>query len=190
MEPTMKPKLVLHICCAPDEAWVVHSLSGTRELHCFFSNSNIQPEAEYRTRLDEARRVAAHYGVAFSAAPYAPAAWEDAVRDHLHTPEGGSRCAECFRLRLEETARFTRSIGWPSFTTVMSISPHKNVRVLTAEGTRAAHESGVCYEPFDFKKKDGFLGSIRLSRELKLYRQDYCGCRLSLAERTTRAKPR
>jgi predicted adenine nucleotide alpha hydrolase (AANH) superfamily ATPase len=40
----------------------------------------------------------------------------------------------------------------------------------------------MCHVPYlfsDFKKKDGFLRSIRLSEEYHLYRQDYCGCRYS-----------
>ncbi|MBR1374122.1 epoxyqueuosine reductase QueH [bacterium] len=32
------------------------------------------------------------------------------------------------------------------------------------------------YLPLDFKKKDGFLKTNKLSKELGLYRQNYCGC--------------
>jgi epoxyqueuosine reductase len=180
-------RLVLHVCCAPDEAWVVKKLHETHELRCFFCNPNIQPLPEYEKRLAEAQRVAAHFGVPFSAPAYQPEGWEAAVQSQLDTPEGGARCMSCFLLRLRATAQFCRDLGWPAFTTVMSISPHKRIAMLNTAGATAAAEHGVAYEPYDFKKNDGFLGSIKLSKELGLYRQDYCGCRLSRDERDARA---
>jgi predicted adenine nucleotide alpha hydrolase (AANH) superfamily ATPase len=186
----MKQKLLLHICCAPDEAWVVHTLIETHELRCFFCNPNIQPLDEYEKRLREAQKTADHFSVPFDAAAYDPASWETAVKDLIDTPEGGARCEQCFLLRLRRTAHYCASIAWPSFTTVMSVSPHKKIDMLNTAGRQAAREFNVEYEPFNFKKNDGFIKSIRLSRELGLYRQDYCGCRLSKAERDERNRSR
>ena len=182
----IKPDLVLHICCAPDEAWVVHTLRDTFSLHCFFSNPNISPAHEYELRLAEAKKVAQKYDVPFTADCYEPQTWEDAIRAYDHTPESGQRCYHCFLLRLRRTARFCREQGLRSFTTVMSISPHKQIAMLNEAGSSAAAEFGIRYEPHDFKKKDGFKNSISLSKELGLYRQNYCGCRLSKAERDER----
>lgn len=182
----MKTQLVLHICCAPDEAWVVKSLQEEYELFCFFCNPNIQPEDEYNKRLKEAEKVARIYKVPIANDPYKPEMWEKAIHGLEHTPEGGERCMRCFLLRLKRTARFCHELGWSLFTTVMSISPHKRVEMLNQAGTQAAEEYRVTYKEFDFKKKDGFINSIKLSRELGLYRQDYCGCRLSKKERDKR----
>jgi hypothetical protein len=184
----MKSQLLLHICCAPDEAWVVHTLSEEFDLRCFFCNPNIQPESEYEKRLAEAKKTAVRYGVPFDSEPYKPDEWEAAVLGLTDTPEGGARCEQCFLLRLRQTARFCKSIGWQRFTTVMSISPHKRIEMLNKTGKMAADEYGLVYEPFNFKKNNGFLNSIKLSKELGLYRQDYCGCRLSKAERDARKK--
>ena len=184
----MKPQLLLHICCAPDEAWVVHTLSVEYDLRSYFCNPNIQPQHEYEKRLAEAARTAAHYNVSFDSEPYRPQEWEDSVKDYTDTPEGGARCEQCFLLRLRQTARFCVSIGWQRFTTVMSISPHKRIDMLNKTGLMAAAEFGLIYEPFNFKKNNGFLNSIKLSKELGLYRQDYCGCRLSKSEREQRNK--
>ena len=182
----MKPKLVLHVCCAPDEAYVVQTLKESRDLTCFFCNPNIAPAEEYDLRLHEARSVAEQYGVPFVADGYEPDLWENSIAGAENTPEGGERCRRCFLLRLRRTAAFCQARGWPSFTTVMSISPHKNLRLLNECGMAAADEFGVRYEPFDFKKKDGFRSSTLLSKKLGLYRQDYCGCRLSKKERDLR----
>jgi epoxyqueuosine reductase len=182
----VKLKLLLHICCAPDEAWVVSSLSETYDLRCFFCNPNIQPQEEYEKRLWEAKKVAIHFGVPFDSSPYDPQSWEKTIQNLAHTPEGGGRCEQCFLLRLRQTAQYCESIAWPHFTTVMSISPHKNIDQLNKAGFAAAEEYRVVYEPFNFKKNNGFQKSIQLSNELGLYRQDYCGCRLSKAERDER----
>jgi len=184
----MKSQLLLHVCCAPDEAWVVHALNELYTLRCFFCNSNIQPEEEYEKRLCEAQKTARLYNVPFDAAPYEPESWEDAVRDVASTSEGGLRCEQCFLLRLTQTARFCQSIGWSDFTTVMSISPHKKIDMLNNAGTQAAGLYNIRYEPFNFKKNNGFLHSIQLSKKLGLYRQDYCGCRLSKEERNERMR--
>ncbi|MBN1576271.1 MAG: epoxyqueuosine reductase QueH [Chitinispirillaceae bacterium] len=184
----MKPPLLLHICCAPDEAWVVSTLKEAHSLHCFFCNPNISPESEYRLRLAEAQRVALHYNVPFTADSYDPVSWETAIAPVAATPEGGERCRRCYDLRLRRSARFCAEIGFPAFTTVMSISPHKRITMLNEAGEAAAAAFKVKYCPFDFKKKDGFKNSIALSRELGLYRQDYCGCRLSRDERDERLR--
>jgi len=182
----MKPKLFLHICCAPDEAYAVDLIKDSYEVHCFFCNPNIFPPEEYYLRLDEAEKAASVYGVPFTCDDYLPALWSDAVRGFIDTPEGGDRCGKCFLLRLSRTAQTCAEMGWPAFGTVMSVSPHKKVSMLDEAGEAAAKAHGVSYISFNFKKQDGFRKSIELSRKLGLYRQNYCGCEPSLNERKQR----
>ena len=66
-------------------------------------------------------------------------------------------------------------LGFP-FATTLTVSPHKNSRVIFDEGAKFP-----LFEAIDFKKKDGFLLSIRESTRLGLYRQRFCGCEFSLA---------
>jgi predicted adenine nucleotide alpha hydrolase (AANH) superfamily ATPase len=184
----MDKKLLLHICCAPDEAWVLSLLKDKYELHCFFCNPNIYPNSEYENRLGEAKLIAEKYGIPFTVDDYNPNEWENAIKGYEDTPEGGARCFQCFLLRLRRSAEFCSSIGFESFTTVMSISPHKKIEMLNQAGEIAAKEYGVIYEHFNFKKNNGFINSVNLSKELGLTRQDYCGCYLSLKERDERKK--
>jgi predicted adenine nucleotide alpha hydrolase (AANH) superfamily ATPase len=185
-----KPKLLLHICCAPDEAYAVDLIRDEYELHCFFCNPNIFPEDEFLLRLNEANRAAEIYGVPFTWDEYDHGAWTGATAEHTDTPESGARCRECFLLRLRRAAEVCRKMGWPAFGTVMSVSPHKKTAMLDEAGRTAAAACGVGYVPFDFKKKNGFNKSIALSRRLGLYRQGYCGCGLSLKEMELRKKRR
>ena len=59
----------------------------------------------------------------------------------------------------------------------------KNAQKLNEIGERLSAEYGVQWLPSDFKKKNGYKRSIELSAEYDLYRQDYCGCAFSKAER-------
>lgn len=182
--------LLLHICCAPDEAWAIKSLDQTFDLHCYFCNPNIHPSAEYALRLSEAKRAAAMFGVPFDADEYQPDLWKTAIKGLEDSAEGGPRCEACFLLRLRRTAAFCVRHGFLSFATVMSVSPHKQIGMLNRTGQKAAQEYNLAFVEFNFKKNNGFLQSVALSHELGLYRQDYCGCHLSLAQRDQRIAAR
>ena len=69
----------------------------------------------------------------------------------------------------------------PIFTTSLTVSPHKVSATVFAAGRAAADASSgqARFLPVDFKKGDGFLLSIRRTKELGLYRQSYCGCEFS-----------
>ncbi len=57
---------------------------------------------------------------------------------------------------------------------------------LASDENRGEAEAGggkVVFLPSDFKKKEGYKRSIELSQKFGLYRQDYCGCGFSKAER-------
>ena len=80
--------------------------------------------------------------------------------------------------------------GYDYFTTTLTISPLKNAGRLNEIGEEVGRLYGVRHLPSDFKKKNGYKRSIELSREYGLYRQDYCGCVYSLAERERQRQER
>lgn len=53
-------------------------------------------------------------------------------------PEGGARCTECFRFRLEKTAELAKERKYDYFTTTLSVSPHKNSQLLNELGKKLA----------------------------------------------------
>lgn len=178
-----RPKLLLHVCCAPCGSYVLEYLSAWFEIHVLYYNPNISPESEYDHRADELERLIREMplpaDVTFIRGEYAADCFETAVKGLEHEPEGAGRCAVCFRLRLGETARIAAAGGYDYFTTTLSISPHKNAQMLNTIGEELAAQYGVAWLPSDFKKKGGFQRSIELSAQFDLYRQDYCGCRYS-----------
>ena len=65
------------------------------------------------------------------------------------------------------------------FTTTLSISPYKDSIAISQIGNDLSGKYSVKFLDKDFKKQDGYKKSVELSKELKLYRQDYCGCEFS-----------
>lgn len=181
-----KPTLLLHACCAPCASYVLEYLSAYFQITLFFYNPNIDPPDEYARRLAELERFCQEAPFAHDAAilpaAYAPEDFIAASYGLEDAPEGGPRCQNCFRLRLERTALAAREQGFAYFTTTLSISPHKNAQLLNQIGQEMAQRYGVPYLCSDFKKREGYKRSITLSQEYALYRQDYCGCRFSKAE--------
>lgn len=182
-----RPTLLLHACCAPCSSYVLEYLSKHFEITLFFYNPNIGPESEYRYRASELKRLVAEMlpgsGIRVLEAPYDPAEFYAIARGLEGEPEGGARCMKCYRLRLEASARLARELGCEYYTTTLSISPLKNAKALNAIGEELAPIYETKYLPSDFKKREGYKRSIQLSAEYGLYRQDYCGCAYSKAER-------
>ena len=175
-----RPSLLLHSCCAPCSSYVLEYLSRTFDITVFYYNPNIAPAEEFERRVAEQIRLARelpHAGrIDVIRGEYDPQVFYDAVRGHEDDPEGGARCALCFRLRLAEAARLARERGDDYFTTTLTISPLKDAQRLNAIGMALSAETGVPWLPCDFKKKNGYRRSCELSEQYGLYRQDYCGC--------------
>jgi len=184
----MKKRLLLHTCCAPCSTHCVKELMDSYDVVMLFYNPNIHPGGEYYQRYQEAQKVSKALGVPLVEGEYAPEEWLEMVKGLEHEPEGGKRCSVCFGLRLAESARYAKANGFDAFTTTMTISPHKDSDVINDIGESLAAKHGIEWVHSDFKKKDGFRKSVDMSREMKLYRQDYCGCFYSV--RSSIASPK
>lgn len=95
-----------------------------------------------------------------------------------HLPERGARCYECYKLRLDKSARYAKENGFDVFTTTLSISPHKNAAGLNEIGEELSVNTALHIYTC-FKKKNGYKRSIELSEQYGLYRQNFCGCEFS-----------
>ena len=174
------PRLLLHSCCGPCSSYVLEYLSRYFSITVYYYNPNIEPEAEYRKRLDEQSRLLtlACYPnpVALEPAAYDNARFRALTASLAREPEGGARCEVCIRMRMDQAAQFAKAGGYDYFTTTLSVSPHKNAPLINRLGEELSLKYQVPYLYGDFKKRGGYQRSIQLSRQFELYRQNYCGC--------------
>jgi predicted adenine nucleotide alpha hydrolase (AANH) superfamily ATPase len=175
-----RTELLLHVCCAPDATRGVAAFQTRFDVIGFFYNPNIHPREEFRKRLFAAYDLQGKRPFPLIVGTGGEETWEGAVRGLDGEPERGRRCEACVRMRLRETARKASEIGVPAFGTVLTVSPKKDAAMVNRVGREEGERSGVRFVEADLKKEDGFLKSVRASRELGLYRQRYCGCRFSL----------
>lgn len=184
-----KPKLLLHSCCGPCSTAVVERLTDEFDVTVFFYNPCITDEKEYQMRrksqidfIEEYNREnIGNIKVYFKEGAYRPTEFFKAVEGLESEPEGGARCTVCFRQRLEKTAEEAEMSGYDYFGTTLTVSPHKNYKLISEIGKDLALKYGLSFLDRDFKKKDGFKRSIELSKKYGLYRQNYCGCEYSKA---------
>lgn len=178
------PKLLLHACCAPCSSYCLEYLSEYFDITVFCYNPNIYPAEEYGYRVSEIKRLISEseykHPVKVIEADSEPSQFYQAVKGYEKEKEGAERCFICYGLRLEETAKRAKELGFDYFTTTLTISPLKNAEKINEIGEGLAEKYGVKHLPSDFKKKNGYKRSIELSKEHNLYRQNYCGCVYSL----------
>lgn len=172
-------KLLLHSCCGPCSTVVIERLKDRFDVTVFYFNPNIEPREEYEKRKQEQKKVCDFWGVPFVDGDYDNSGWRQFVAGLEAEREGGKRCEKCFVYRLKETAQTAKSQNFDIFATTLSVSPHKNSDLINSVGQMISNEVGIEFLPESFKKKDGYLRSIQISKNLNLYRQNYCGCSFS-----------
>ena len=177
-------KLLLHACCAPCSSAVLERIADHFEITIFYYNPNITDEKEYKKRIEEIKRlidsIHPKYKVSLIEGKYEPDRFFEMAKGLEKEPERGARCYKCYELRLEETAKIAEELDFPLFCTTLTLSPHKNATWINEIGEELNQKYKPTYLYSDFKKKNGYKRSIELSKELNLYRQDYCGCIYSI----------
>ncbi|MBQ3213600.1 MAG: epoxyqueuosine reductase QueH [Clostridia bacterium] len=178
-----KKKLLLHSCCGPCSTSVIEKLQNDYDLTIFYYNPNIYPEDEYIKRLSEQKKYIelTHKKIKVIDGEYADAdKFMQAYTGLENCCEGGERCKTCIYLRLKKTAEFASKNKYDIFASTLSVSPHKNAKLINDLGLELSKENNIEYLISDFKKQDGYLNSIKLSKQYNLYRQNYCGCKYSI----------
>ncbi len=201
-EENMKEKLLLHSCCGPCSTACVKRLceEGNYEITVFFYNPCITETEEYEKRKANQIRFLDQWNEEHPADPvgfiegdyfHDREDYFQMVRGLEQEPEGGKRCEVCFSQRLAKSVSYAQEHGFPLFTTTLTVSPYKNYPLISGIAEELAEEAdGVSFLDIDFKKKDGFLNSTKLSKRYGLYRQNYCGCIYSKIEAEAQRKER
>ena len=93
-----------------------------------------------------------------------------------------NRCSNyCYRVRIEQTAKFAKENGYDAFTTTLFVSPyqqHEKIKEICEEMAQK-YEIEFLYRDF----RPGFRDGQNKARELELYMQKYCGCVFSEEDR-------
>lgn len=182
-----KNRLLLHSCCGPCSTACIERVLPDYKVAIFFYNPCITDKDEYERRKEAQIKFLNAFNetlsdedkVEFIEGEYLPEEFFEVAAPYADEPEGGARCTECFKLRLERTAQASLRMGYGLFGTTLTVSPHKNYNLISAIGCELGDKYGLEFLDIDFKKKAGFQRSIQLSKEYELYRQNYCGCEFS-----------
>ncbi len=175
MEQKNDNRILIHACCGICSGYPISLLKEMGyEPVVYFSNNNLDTKEEFLKRLEAQKIVCMYNWVDLIVEEYDHQFFLNKVIGYESEPERGKRCDICIKMRLESAAKKAKELGINKFTTSLVISPHKNFEKITNIGKEVAN--GIEYVAIDFKKKDGFLKTNKLSKDLGLYRQNYCGC--------------
>jgi len=173
-------KILLHSCCAPCSSYVITFLSNYFDITILYYNPNIAPKEEYEKRKQEQIRLISTLNTKHKLdlldCDYDNNIYNNKIIGYEQYPEGGSRCHICFNLRLEKTAILAKNNNYDYFCSTLTVSPHKNSKIINEIGKNLSEKHNIKWLYSDFKKNEGFKQSIALSKKYELYRQDYCGC--------------
>lgn len=170
--------VLLHTCCAicfigPHEELTDegHEVTG------YFYNPNIHPLIEFRRRLKAVKVLRDRLKVDIICDG------DYGLRQFLHRVdwETDHRCAECYRLRLNQTARMAREKGFDAFTTTLFTSTHQDHSLIADAGSEAAQNHDVTFLERDWRHLHEH--NQNEAKRMNLYRQQYCGCIFSEKER-------
>jgi predicted adenine nucleotide alpha hydrolase (AANH) superfamily ATPase len=191
----LNPDLLLHVCCAPCSIVPLEKLQQAgHNLLAYYYNPNIHPQSEYQLRLDTFTEYAQKQNVKMLPSDYQPELWEKFVAP-LGGPypliEGQSdfaanqaarsrRCTACYRLRFQSLAAAAQTVKIANIATTLTISPYQFTNIIVSEIASAARQYNISALQADYSSF--YHQSTTRSRELAMYRQNYCGCRYSQQE--------
>ncbi len=174
---TGKPRLLLHVCCAPCSSGVLPKLKQYFDITLYYYNPNTYPESEYIKRAEQFAKLS---DLPLIVCNYEHNQFLSKIQGLEQAVEGGARCQKCIELRLENSFDYAVKNNYDYVTTTLSISPHKDADFINNCGQNLENVYSVKYLFADFKKENGYLNSILESNKYDLYRQTYCGCEFSI----------
>jgi len=172
-------KILMHTCCAPCSVYCIDSLKEEGiEPTVFWYNPNIHPYKEYEARRDTLKKYVEDINIkAIFKEEYGLREFCKNVIADLQ-----NRCSNyCYKVRLEETAKYAKENGFDSITTTLLVSPYQNHEDLKKQGEEIAKKYGLEFVYRDFRV--GFREGQAKARELGMYMQKYCGCAFSEEDR-------
>ena len=180
-----KPKLLLQACCGPCAIAAFDAFCGRYDVTVYFWGNNFDSKEEFQRRLTALEIVnkELNEGKPIIIVPYDEFTWDSGVEEESYEAEGGERCRACYEIRLRAGAQYAKDHGFDTYSTSLTVSPHKSSSTINLIGRKIGEEVGINFIEIDLAKNDGFRKSVEISKRLGIYRQKYCGCKYSLAKR-------
>ncbi len=165
-------KLLMHTCCAPCSVYCIDSLRKEEiEPTVYWYNPNIHPYIEYKTRRDTLREYTKSIGI--EAVFHEEYGLDEFCKNVIGDLQ--NRCVNyCYRVRLEDTAKYAKENGYDTISTTLLVSPYQKHEFIHELGDKIVKEYGLQFLYRDFRV--GFREGQAKARELGLYMQKYCGC--------------
>ena len=149
-----------------------------------YSNSNIYPKSEFEKRFSELKRWADSKNIPLIKDEYDPQEWVERVAPlgeaEPKTPEREARCATCYKLRLEHAAQYAIDNDFSHLSSTLAVSPYQYFEALKRTLQEVCSAYGLTPVSKDFRPF--YREATKVSKELGMYRQKYCGCEFSLRE--------
>lgn len=171
--------MLVHICCSVDSHYFLQQLRASypsEKLLGYFYNPNVHPYSEYMLRLQDVRYSCELLDIELIVGEYDINGWFQAIKGFENEPEKGSRCDICFDNRLENTIKMAKKLNQKSFTTTLLMSPKKSQDKLATIGNKLQQKHNIKFVFVDFRTQNGVANQSAQAKEVKLYRQNYCGC--------------
>lgn len=171
-------KLLLHTCCAPCTIYPLSRLGEEgMDVTGYYYNPNIHPYTEWLRRKEALEEYAGEQGCRLITDD--DYQLEEFLRTMVHRET--ERCAHCYAMRLGRAAAVAAKGKFDCFSTTLLVSPFQKHDLIREIGETAGKAAGIPFHYTDFRP--GYKEAAARSRELGMYRQQYCGCIYSEKDR-------
>jgi len=156
-------KLLMHTCCAPCSIYCIETLRNEGiEPTLYWYNPNIHPYKEYEARRDTLKEYSKIINInAIFEEDYGLKNFCRNVIDDLD-----NRCSNyCYKVRLEQTAKYAKEHGYDAITTTLFVSPYQKHEAIKKIASEIAKKYDLEFVYRDFRV--GFREGQAKARELR-----------------------
>ena len=171
-------KLLLHVCCGPCAIYPVTVLREKGyEVMGYFHKNNIHPYTECLKRQEALETYAGQIDLKVI---YQDGYDLEGFLQKMVFREK-QRCGICYHERLRSAAKIAVRGKFDLFSSTLLYSKFQNHEMIRSIGESVGKSVGVRFYYEDFRV--GWKTGIDRSKEMGMYRQQYCGCIYSEKER-------
>lgn len=170
--------ILLHQCCGPCSIYPIITIQNMgHSVTTYFFNHNIHPVQEYYKRMEGAILVSRHYNIECIVEDYYGLV--EFLRHNVNNEK--ERCLYCYERRLDKVAEKATLLKMDAFSSSLLYSKMQNHDKIKEIAENISKKYNIEFFYYDFRQ--GWQEGIDISKELEIYRQNYCGCIYSEEDR-------